>query len=94
MVRMLSKKLLLQFFHLKKLTDKRESNSKLNNPSTSYQMIRMWIKTTGEEGRYLFEIKITDTKDIKKIPADEWWKKVGRKSVYLASSSQDCIYCI
>lgn len=53
---------------------------------------KQWIKTPGEEGRYLVEIKITDTKDIKKVPTDEWWKKVHKKAVFLASSSQDTLY--
>ena len=50
------------------------------------------MKSPGEEGQYLIEIKITDTKDIQKIPSDEWWKKVARKVVFLASSSKDPLY--
>lgn len=53
---------------------------------------KQWIKTTGEEGKYLIEIKVTDTKDLKKIPSDEWWKKVCKKAVFLASSSSDPLY--
>lgn len=77
---------------------KKKSNIKTNNTKfeQSFHLLtndeKKWIKTPGEEGRYLIEIKITDTKDIKKVPTDEWWKKVGKKAVFLTSSSQDPLY--
>ena len=48
-----------------------------------------WIKTPGEEGKYLVEIRMWDTADLKKIPSDQWWQKVNKKVKFVSSSSTD-----
>lgn len=50
------------------------------------------MKTPGESGRYVVEIKLWDTEDIKSTPSNEWWMKVHKKTKYLLSSSTDPLF--
>lgn len=47
------------------------------------------LTTPGEWGSHLIKIEITDTRDLKGVPKDEHWKKVGQKAVFLIKTSED-----
>ncbi len=51
-----------------------------------------FLKTPGEKGQYLVEIKIWDTKDIRKTPSDQWWRRINKKVRFLLSSSSDPLF--
>lgn len=53
---------------------------------------RKWLKTPGEKGMYMIEIKVTDTRDIVNVNHDEWWKKVSKKVIVLAESTNDPLF--
>lgn len=58
-----------------------QSNNKIN-----------YLKTPGENGQFLVEIKLWDTKDLKKIPSDQWWTKVSKKGKFILLSSSDPLF--
>ena len=55
-------------------------------------MVKKRVKTPGEEGSFLIEVKLTQMADIKHEISDNWWQKVSRKVTVLASSPQDPLF--
>lgn len=56
---------------------------------------KKWLKTPGEEGLYMIDIRITDVRDLRSTPPNDWWQKVNKKMIILAQSSKDPLYvCI
>lgn len=51
-----------------------------------------WIKTPGEQGKYLVEIPLWDTSDVQNLPSTQWWQKVNKKARFLSSSLSDPLF--
>lgn len=47
------------------------------------------LTTPGEWGSHLVKIELTDTRDLKGVPKNDHWKKIGQKAVFLIKSSDD-----
>lgn len=57
----------------------------------SDDMLRKCV-TPGEIGKYLIKIEITDCKDLKGVPLNRHWTKVGKKAVFLVQNEEDAAY--
>lgn len=76
-----------------KKKSKRMENTKFEQ---SFQLTsndeKKWLKTPGEEGLYMIDIRITDVRDLRTTSPNDWWQKVNKKMVILAQSSKDPLY--
>lgn len=81
---------------LNKNKNKIKKGKKHINFEQSFQLSvdgeRKRLKTPVEEGLYMIEIKVTDTRDIENKKPDEWWKKINKKIIFLAQSSKDPLF--
>lgn len=50
------------------------------------------IKTPGEEGKYLIEIRVWDTQHMKNVPSDQGRTRVHKKERFVSWSSSDQVY--
>lgn len=78
---------------LKNKSEKKKKNTKFEQ---SFHLLsndkKKYIKTPGEEGKHLIEIRVWDTQDIKNVPSEQWWTKINKKGRFLTSSSSDPLY--
>lgn len=80
------------FSSLKDVTEPKKKNIFQQTLMFQSNGTRKMLTTPGEKGRYLMKIEITDTRDLRGVPKNDWWQKAAYRTQFLVDSDKNPIY--